>query len=250
MAPPGKDPAPRNPRQSARPTQAPQSLRQGGATAGPKNAPKGANGRPGRSTAERHESGQGRRNGNVANPMIGSRVQQTCKVHGGANRRSREERQGRNESGRWHLRAEGDGRVRRRAAPLGVRAEQGQRQRAALRSHPAARGHQPGVDTTRSCRWRGDLWTTPREESQAGQDRARARREAHLDTEEQGTGTARVGTHLRRRGEGHECRATGRPDPKACRDGKPLAVGRHRPDGSAVKEGTQRRPTICNPSGH
>jgi hypothetical protein len=41
--------------------------------------------------------------------MVGSRVQQTCKALRGANRRSREERQGRNESGRWQPRAEGRG---------------------------------------------------------------------------------------------------------------------------------------------
>jgi hypothetical protein len=46
--------------------------------------------------------------GNVANPMVGCRVQQTCTMSSGANRRSREERQGRNESGEWQLRAEGE----------------------------------------------------------------------------------------------------------------------------------------------
>jgi hypothetical protein len=43
----------------------------------------------------------------VANPMVGSRVQQTCKALRGANRRSREERQGRNELGTWRPRAKG-----------------------------------------------------------------------------------------------------------------------------------------------
>jgi len=81
---------------------------------------------------------------NVANPMVGSRVQQTWKVQGGASRRSREERQGRNELGGWHLRAEG------RATP------------AAGSSEPA--GWQllgaallPGVDAKHRCRWRGEL---------------------------------------------------------------------------------------------
>lgn len=57
------------------------------------------------------EQGQARRTprttGNMANPRIGSRVQQTCEVPGGASRRSREERQGRNMRGAWRLRAEG-----------------------------------------------------------------------------------------------------------------------------------------------
>lgn len=52
--------------------------------------------------------------------MVGSRAQKTCEVHSGANRRSREERQGRNESGGWHLRADGRTRVLRDEAPLGV----------------------------------------------------------------------------------------------------------------------------------
>jgi hypothetical protein len=57
-----------------------------------------------------------RTTGNMANPMIGSRVQQTCKVPGGESRRSREERQGRNESGTWQPRTEG-GSVPRRENP-------------------------------------------------------------------------------------------------------------------------------------
>jgi len=69
-------------------------------------------------------------------PHIGCRVQQTCGAPGGGNRRSREERQGRNESEGWHLRAEGSWMVPRHR-------------------------RQPGVDTRCVCRWRGDLWTTP-----------------------------------------------------------------------------------------
>jgi len=46
---------------------------------------------------------------NEANPTNGCRVQQTCKVSSRVNRRSREERQGRNESGGWHFRADGSG---------------------------------------------------------------------------------------------------------------------------------------------
>jgi len=65
--------------------------------------------------------------GNVADPMTGCRVQQTCRVSSGVNRRSREERQGRNasgcgSSGRW----------------------------SALRSGP-------GVDSRYLYWWRGDL---------------------------------------------------------------------------------------------
>lgn len=44
---------------------------------------------------------------NVVNPMAGSRVQQTCKVRGGANRRGREKRRGWNMCGTWLCRTEG-----------------------------------------------------------------------------------------------------------------------------------------------
>jgi hypothetical protein len=44
---------------------------------------------------------------NVADPMVGCRVQQTCKALRGENRRSREERQGRNEFGTWRPRTDG-----------------------------------------------------------------------------------------------------------------------------------------------
>jgi hypothetical protein len=54
-----------------------------------------------------HRGQEPARTGNVANPMAGSRVQQTCKAKRGENRRSREKRQGRNESGLWQARAEG-----------------------------------------------------------------------------------------------------------------------------------------------
>jgi hypothetical protein len=64
---------------------------------------------------------------NVANPMVGSRAQQTCKSMRGENRRSRAERQGRNERRSWQTFAEG---------------------RASAR---------PGVDAPRSSRWRGTL---------------------------------------------------------------------------------------------
>jgi len=39
------------------------------------------------------------------NPMVGCRAQQTCRMRCGVNRRSREERQGRNMFGVWQLRA-------------------------------------------------------------------------------------------------------------------------------------------------
>lgn len=49
---------------------------------------------------------------NLANPMAGCRVQQTCAVPSGASRRSWEEQQGRNMHGSWQTRAEGgDSRV-------------------------------------------------------------------------------------------------------------------------------------------
>jgi hypothetical protein len=41
----------------------------------------------------------------ATNPMVGCRAQQTCRVRCGVNRRSREERQGRNMFGAWQLRA-------------------------------------------------------------------------------------------------------------------------------------------------
>lgn len=44
---------------------------------------------------------------NLANPMIGCRVQQTCSAQRGASRRSREKRQGRNECEPWQVHAEG-----------------------------------------------------------------------------------------------------------------------------------------------
>jgi len=44
---------------------------------------------------------------NVANPMVGCRTQQACRLTRGENRRSREERQGRNEFGPWLVRTEG-----------------------------------------------------------------------------------------------------------------------------------------------
>lgn len=45
--------------------------------------------------------------GNVTNPMTGSGVQQTRKVTHGVNRRSREERQGRNKRAVWQQLAKG-----------------------------------------------------------------------------------------------------------------------------------------------
>jgi len=42
-----------------------------------------------------------RRSGNLANPMVGCRVQQTCRAPAGANRRSHEKWQGWNESEAW-----------------------------------------------------------------------------------------------------------------------------------------------------
>jgi len=44
---------------------------------------------------------------NSVNPMVGCRAQQTCNCSRGENRRSREERQGRNVSEVWQLQAEG-----------------------------------------------------------------------------------------------------------------------------------------------
>jgi hypothetical protein len=58
---------------------------------------------------------------NVANPMVGCGVQQTREVPSGVNRRSREERQGRNEFGAWQLRAEGRGRALDPSPPRGWR---------------------------------------------------------------------------------------------------------------------------------
>jgi len=43
----------------------------------------------------------------MANPMVGCRVQKTCWKVSGANRRSREERQGRNTYQSWHADIEG-----------------------------------------------------------------------------------------------------------------------------------------------
>jgi hypothetical protein len=61
----------------------------------------------------------------LANPMVGCRAQQTCRTCCGVSRRSREERQGRNIRGGWHLSVVTD---------FG----------------------QPGVDATCLCRRRGD----------------------------------------------------------------------------------------------
>jgi len=44
---------------------------------------------------------------NLANPMVGCRVQQTCSARRGVNRRSREKRQGRNMHELWQVHAEG-----------------------------------------------------------------------------------------------------------------------------------------------
>jgi len=53
--------------------------------------------------------GEGRRSAqNQVNPRIGCGVQQTRKAPCGANRRSREERQGRNVLGNWQTRAPGN----------------------------------------------------------------------------------------------------------------------------------------------
>jgi hypothetical protein len=90
-----------------------------------------------------------RTTGNMANPRIGSRVQQTCKVPGGANRRSREERQGRNESGTWQPRAE-----------VGS-ASPGEFPREDARWQLFGAAKPTGVDTRRRCRWRGGTLTTP-----------------------------------------------------------------------------------------
>jgi hypothetical protein len=63
---------------------------------------------PGKASPRSEPSGEEQgQTGNVANPMAGCRVQQTCRVSSGVNRRSREERQGRNASEVWQLRAEG-----------------------------------------------------------------------------------------------------------------------------------------------
>jgi hypothetical protein len=53
--------------------------------------------------AKRRATGQPPRHptGNMANPMIGSRAQQTCKLMRGVNRRSSEKEQGRNEPRSW-----------------------------------------------------------------------------------------------------------------------------------------------------
>jgi len=40
---------------------------------------------------------------NVANPMVGCRMQQACRLTRGENRRSREERHGRNKFGPWQV---------------------------------------------------------------------------------------------------------------------------------------------------
>jgi len=149
----------------------------------PGNAPSGASRkRPDVETPPRlgGEQGQARRTprktGNMANPRIGSRVQQTCEVPGGANRRSREERQGRNESGRWHSRAEGGS-----ASPGNFPREASQR--------PLSGAAGPlGVDTRHPCRWRGGSMTTPREESDNRTDatstaaRSRGERTAGTDS--------------------------------------------------------------------
>jgi hypothetical protein len=153
------------------------------------------------------------------NPRVGCRVQQTCRARCGENRRSREERQGRNELGVWQLRAEGRGRFA---------------------------GTSPGVDASRSCRRRGILWTTPREESRSvrsvprfGEDPAGAR------------GTARTGARLRRRVEGQGGFAPGStfkspddpPAREAPRRSAPPCGGRQDHGGHAA------RPTTRNPAG-
>lgn len=56
----------------------------------------------------------GDRPGNMANPMAGCGAQQTRRAARRGNRRSREERQGRNEHGPWQVGAEGSGDTRDR----------------------------------------------------------------------------------------------------------------------------------------
>jgi hypothetical protein len=80
--------------------------------------------------SHQHTKNQRERTGNVVNPMTGCRVQQTCKKPVGADRRSREKRQGR--PARESLRAHAD---------------------AETSSEVVA-----GEDDRLSYRWRGDLW--------------------------------------------------------------------------------------------
>jgi hypothetical protein len=62
-----------------------------------------------------------------------------------------------------------------------------------------------------------------------------------------GQRAAQTGLRLRRRGEGHEGPAIGRPDPKARTSEKSLADPFRLPNVKKVKEGAWRRPTIHNP---
>lgn len=182
----------------------------------------------GQSTAPRGVRGtRACRKRNAANPMIGSRVQQTCEVPGGASRRSREERQGRNESGAWQLRADGERQAHGKRGTLRDRAQS--KGAARCGSSEQRRGKaRPGVDARSSCRWRGDLWTTPREEFRSGPGRHAARQPGR----QPGDGPR----ELRRvsRGDAKATRAGpfGRPDPMVCTDRKSLVGRRHRPGGS------------------
>jgi hypothetical protein len=181
--------------------------------------------------------------GNEANPTVGCRAQQTCKVSSGENRRSREERQGRNESGAWQLRAEGGGSRRivfrdETTRPLS---------QPALRSTGKANRHQErtldaDVDG-------GAIFGQPQERNpDSTVDCASPARAMGANGRK---GNARAGTCLRGRGEGQEGQATGRPDPLAHQLGKPLAGQcrctplRHKGHGGHARKANDSQPVLA-----
>jgi hypothetical protein len=178
---------------------------------------------------------------NMANPMVGCRAQQTCTMSSGESRRSREERQGRNESGGWQLRAEGNTRAGWRQPP------KGNREQAALTSEGGSREWTLGMDVDGGANIdnpkRGvPIWMNRRRQNEkvSGPTREGRNREVRGRT-------ARAGKCLRRRGEGHEGLAMGHPTPGRTRTGSPSQVRatfkrtRHK-----TMEGQRRRPTIRN----
>jgi hypothetical protein len=174
--------------------------------------------------------------------MVGCRVQKTCNVSRGENRRSREERQGRNESGVWHLRAEGSIRAPRVSKPLGA-------------TNQAVGSHGPGssqewtqdTDVDGGANIDNPMRGVPildREETLERSGPRVTQRQPSTTTEEGprlpdsiSEGEAKV----------TRVRPTGRPTPRRVQTGSPLQLRatfnrrRHK-----SKKGPRRRPTIRN----
>jgi len=145
--------------------------------------------------------------------MTGCRMQQACGPSRGENRRSREERQGRNELGTWQVRAEGQVSLKRgrsgsgRAMEMSVEGRTLENPKRGVRSEPESpRNQRLALVASREVnRWR----------------RSRA--------------DARYLLRLRRRGKGQEGPVPGQIVPGTCRAG----MEPRRPRGEARRPGGQ-----------